>query len=156
MSNEQHNLDVLFIASDAAVRSCGWRAGRAAPAPCSPCRGEPALHRTRSDRTARGISRASPGAPRAPDRGSLPESPSSRPVRRHPLADSAGPVHKGRILNGRIAVANRFDDHVETPVVAVVVDISEPVRTARDRGTQPRDSFARPLVPSACPLPFEA
>ena len=85
------NLDVLFIASDAAVRSCGWRAGRAAPAPCSPCRGEPALHRTRSDRTARGISRASPGAPRAPDRGSLPESPSSRPVRRHPLADSAGP-----------------------------------------------------------------
>ena len=64
-----------FSASHAAIRACGWRAGRAAAAPCSRCRVAPAPRRTRSDRTARRTSRASPGAPRAPDRGSLPESP---------------------------------------------------------------------------------
>ena len=42
-----------LIALDAAIRSCGWRAGRAAAAPCSPCRIASASRRTRSDRTAR-------------------------------------------------------------------------------------------------------
>ncbi len=64
-----------IIASDAAIRSCGWRVGRAAAAPCFPCRNRPALRRTRPDRTARRTSRASPGALHAPDRGPPPENP---------------------------------------------------------------------------------
>ena len=42
------------------------------------------------------------------------------------------PVHEGRILDIRITVVNLLDDHVMAPVVAVVVDIDEPLRAARD------------------------
>ena len=41
------------IVSDAAIRSCGWPAGRAAGAPCCPCRNAPAPRRIRSGRTPR-------------------------------------------------------------------------------------------------------
>ena len=41
------------IVSDAAIRSCDWPAGRAAGAPCSPCRNAHAPRPSRSGQTAR-------------------------------------------------------------------------------------------------------
>ena len=41
------------IVSDAAIRSCDWPAGRAAGAPCSPCKNAHAPRRSRSGRTVR-------------------------------------------------------------------------------------------------------
>ena len=40
---------------------------------------------------------------------------------------ASGPVHEGRILPVRGAVANFLDDHVVAPVVAVVVGVDEPI-----------------------------
>ena len=67
--------DATVIVSDAAIRSCDWPAGRAAGAPCSPCRNAPAPRRSRSGRTARRTSGPCPGVARAPDRGPPPGSP---------------------------------------------------------------------------------
>ena len=63
------------IVSDAAIRSCDWPAGRAAGAPCCPCRNAHAPRRSRSGRTARRTSGPYPGVARAPDRGPPPGSP---------------------------------------------------------------------------------